>query len=155
MATKKKSARRPPDADAERKPLLGALLRLAHESVAEHVAQGLVSFGFDDLPPDYVTVVQPLWVDADGASIGDLATHAGVTRPSMVALVESLEARGYVTLPRGRTGNVLLTERGRTLAATIRALVTAIENLWSERFGEKRIEALRDTLIALVTENWQ
>jgi len=155
MATKKKSARRPRDADAERKPLLGALLRLAHESVAEHVAQGLLSFGFDDLPPDYVTVVQPLWVEADGASISDLATHAGVTRASMVTLVDSLEARGYVTVPRGRTGQVRLTERGRTLAATIRALVTAIENLWSERFGQKRIEALRDTLTALVTEDWQ
>ena len=135
--------------------MLGALLRLAHESVAEHVAQGLVSFGFDDLPPDYVTVVQPLWVEADGASLSDLATRASVTRASMTSLVESLEARGYVTRPRGRTGHVHLTERGRSLAATIRALVTAIENLWSERFGQKRIEALRETLTALVTESWQ
>ena len=70
MATKKKSARRPRAAAPERKPLLGALLRLAHESVAEHVAQGLVSFGFDDLPPDYVTGHKLFWPGGELMGLG-------------------------------------------------------------------------------------
>jgi DNA-binding MarR family transcriptional regulator len=159
MATKKKN---PPastrEAPAERKPLLAALLRLSHESVTEQISESLSELGFDDLPAGYFTVVQPLWVEPQGLRIADLVAQANGAEQAVNALVARLEEHGYVERvddPAARRTQLLrLSERGGALVNTTRLIVEAVETRWAERLGEARIEALRETLTAIVTEDW-
>jgi DNA-binding MarR family transcriptional regulator len=158
MATKKQPPTPNREAPAERKPLVGALLRLAHESVTEQIAESLAELGFDDLPAGHFTVMQPLWVETKGMPIADLVVQANGTEQAVGALVKRLEERGYVERvddPAARHAQLIrLSERGRALVRTTRLIVEAVETRWSERIGEERIEALRETLTAIVTENW-
>jgi DNA-binding MarR family transcriptional regulator len=159
MATKKKKTSAPErEAPAERKPLLGALLRLAHESVTEQISESLAELGFDDLPAGHFTVVQPLWVEPKGMRIADLVAQSHGAEQEVRALVERLEERGYIERvddPAARRAQLLrLAERGNTLVSTTRTIVEAIETRWSQHLGEPRIEALRATLTAIVTEDW-
>lgn len=159
MATKKK--KRAPlkrEAPAERKPLVGALLRLAHESVTGQIVESLFELGFDDLPTGHFTVVQPLWSEPKGMRLAELAAKAGGSELAVGALVAQLEDRGYVERkadPTARGSKLLyLGERGKALVSTTRLIVEAVETRWAERVGKERIEALRETLTAIVTEDW-
>jgi len=46
---------------------------------------------------------------------------------------------------------VRLTEHGMALARTVRSEVRAIEADWAVRSGEKRIAAMRETLVLIVS----
>ena len=162
MATKKKTPETPKPQEqepAERKPLLGALLRLAHESVSAQIAESLAELGFDGLPAGYFTVVQPLWAEPEGVRLWDLPARANATEQVVAALVSQLEEHGYVERkadPAARRIQIaFLSERGKSLVTTTHLIVESVETRWSERLGVERVEALRDTLTAIVTEDWE
>jgi DNA-binding MarR family transcriptional regulator len=143
--------------ERQRGPLLGALLRLAHQTFIREVAAGLAAAGYDDVPPAHYAVTQALWARPEGARVVELAATARITKQSMGELVDHLVARGYVERVAdpsdGRAWRVRFTERGWQFAGAARRLVKRVEVGWKKRAGARRIEALRETLRLLVEED--
>jgi len=139
---------------ADRGPLLGALLRLAHRSLIVAVGRQLVAAGYDDLQPVHFAATQLLWDHPGGIRLTELAAHARITKQSMGELVDHLEARGYVERvedPHDRRARfVRFTRKGWGLARRAREAARGVEMDWSSRVGADRIAALRETLRLIV-----
>jgi DNA-binding MarR family transcriptional regulator len=135
-------------------PLLGALLRFAHQSVIRRILARLSAAGFDDVQPAYFAPLQALWDCPEGARATELAARARITKQSMGELVEQLADRGYVDrIPDpldGRARLVRITLRGRKASRMARDTVRAVEADWSRKLGVDRIEELRETLKMLL-----
>jgi DNA-binding MarR family transcriptional regulator len=135
---------------ADRGPLLGALLRLAHQSLIRSVLDGLAREGYGDVQPAHFAPMVALWDAPDGLRATELAARAKITKQSMGELVEQLAARGYVERvpdPQdGRAWRIRMTSRGRKAGRLGRKLVRDVEADWSGRVGRARIEQVRKTL---------
>ena len=90
----------------------------------------------------------------------DLARRARMTKQGMMLLVDDLETRGYVRrvpdADDSRAKMVRLTARGRRFVAEARRAVAAVEARARRELGDRRYEALRDSLEFLVGggEGW-
>lgn len=98
-------------------------------------------------------------VRPEGSRITELAERAQITKQSMGALVDHLEACGYVErLPDpsdGRAKIVRLTARGWELDNAAREIVRQTEEEWAAQLGNDRMAQLKQTLqdlIALIEE---
>ena len=135
-------------------PLLGALLRLAHQSMAKGIVAGLHEAGFDDIQSSHFAVAAALWDYPNGLRITELATKARTTKQSMGELVGHLVDRHYldrVSDPEdGRARLIRNTESGRKMARLARKLVRETEAKWARQVGMKRIEEMRGTLRMLL-----
>jgi DNA-binding MarR family transcriptional regulator len=138
----------------DRGPLLGALLRLAHQSIVRRVIGGLSEAGVDDVQPAHFAPMQALWDYPGGLRVTELAGKARITKQSMGELVEQLALRGYVErVPDpedGRARRIRITPLGRKLSRMARKRVRDVEADWSRRIGAKRIEEFRKTLRMLL-----
>lgn len=138
-------------------PMLGALMRLANQTMTEQLARWLESSGFDDIQPAHSAVIQPLWDLPDGARLTTLARHSRITKQSMSALVDHLDKRGYVErVPDpddARASLVRLTARGKAYARAIRQFGRDLEDDLARRVGVRRLEELRTTL-ELLRQSW-
>ena len=89
----------------------------------------------------------------EGSRLTELAEQAQVTKSTATALVDRLEAAGYVERtpdPRdGRATLVHLTDRALELLPVARAEEARIEAEWTEHLGARRMEDLRDALESL------
>jgi DNA-binding MarR family transcriptional regulator len=141
----------------DRGPLLGSLIRLASQVMAERHVRWLETSGFDGIQPAHSAVFQPLWDLPEGARLTTLARTSRITKQSMSALVDHLEKHGYVErVPDpedARASLVRLTTRGRAFGRAVRASSREIEADWSARVGARRIEDLRATL-ELLRQSW-
>jgi DNA-binding MarR family transcriptional regulator len=140
--------------DPDRGPLLGALLRLAHQAVIRQVTERLARAGFSDVLPAHFAPMQVLWDFPAGARATELAARARMTKQSMGELIEQLASRGYVDrVPDpedGRAWLVRMTPRGRRAGRLARKTVRTVEADWSREIGASRIEALKKTLTMLL-----
>lgn len=132
-------------------PLIGGLLRMAHQAVVRHIATGFEAAG---LPPHQPAVTQQLWDRPDGMRLTELAAGAGMTKQSMGELVDQMEASGYVERVRdptdGRARLVRLTSRGWEMGRLVRKRVREIQDEWGERVGGEAIRSLEETLRKIV-----
>jgi DNA-binding MarR family transcriptional regulator len=150
------AARRSPPADAaaDRGPLLGALLRRCHQALILEVGRELSAAGHKDFQMAHNAVLRPLWDHPEGVRSSDLAASARITKQSMGATVDQLEAEGYVERvddpDDARAKRVRLTKRGREAGRITRAAVRRVEADWARRIGAPRVAALRETLTALL-----
>jgi DNA-binding MarR family transcriptional regulator len=139
-------------ATVDRGPLLGALLRRAHQEVQAHLDDTFRAMG--EAPPQGA-VGQPLFDHPEGLRATHLARLAGITKQSMAEMIDAMVESGYVErVPDpsdGRARLVRLTSHGRKLAVRAREAVREVEARWAARVGAARIEALRATLAALVS----
>jgi len=139
---------------ADRGPLLGALLRRAHQVMIAEVTRELVAAGHSETHASYNAVIRPLWDNPDGLRASDLAVMVHITKQSMGALVDQLEVEGYVERLEDpadkRAKLVRLTKRGRDAGRIARAAVRKVEAAWARRIGSQRLEALRETLTELL-----
>lgn len=137
-------------------PLLGALLRLAHQAMSQELARWLVESGYVDLQPAHSAAIQALWMEPGGARLTTLARKARMTKQSMGALVEHLGRAGYVERvedPEDRRASLVrLTARGQAYTREVRAFVRRVEADWAKRVGAQRMRDLRETLALLVAE---
>lgn len=137
--------------DDDKGPLLGGLLRMAHQAVVAHIAAGFEAAG---LPPHQPAVTQQLWDRPDGMRLTELAAGAGMTKQSMGELVDQMEASGYVERVRdptdGRARLVRLTPRGWEMARLARQRVREIQEQWGEKVGRAAIRSLEETLRGIV-----
>lgn len=147
------SRRRGPSGTA---PLLGALLRLAHQAMSQELARWLSESGYADLQPAHSAAIQALWREPGGARLTTLAQTARMTKQSMGALVDHLSRAGYVERvedPEDRRASLVrLTARGRAYTKAVRAFVRRVEAEWARRVGERRLEELKETLADLVLD---
>jgi DNA-binding MarR family transcriptional regulator len=117
------------------------------------VTRGLADAGFPEIQPHHAVVTRPLWDFPTGLRSTELAAKAGITKQSIGAIVDQLEALEIVERVEDpedkRAKLVRLTKRGREAARLSRALVRHVEADWARRIGAKRVSELRETLTAL------
>jgi DNA-binding MarR family transcriptional regulator len=133
----------PPTPSAAGQALPGLLLAAA-AALVDAIHEGVVAEGFTDMRPTHGFVFVRL--APDGATVGQVAAHLGVTKQAASQLVEELEQKGYVRRgphPRdARARLVTLTERGWACTrAADRAAARAIA-AWGEVLGAAEIERM-------------
>lgn len=135
-------------------PLLGALLRLARQELVNAVDAELAAAGFADVTQAQWAVCQQLAGDEAGLRLTELAAFAGISKPSMSALVDGLVASGYVErVPHPhdqRAQLVRFTGKGWKFAGAAERAVKRVETAWAARIGREDVETLRRVLRAIV-----
>src|ERR1700761_6969284 len=85
-------------------------------------------------------------IKAEGTRLTDLATWAGMARPSMSELVDELEADGLLERrpdpTDGRAKLVVLTPTGWEAIRAGRAIIARLEADYAARIGAERYEAM-------------
>ena len=122
----------------------------------ERLLERVAAAGFSDIRIAHTAVFQH--VRDAGSRVTELAERAQLTKPTVVYLVNDLEAMGYVErFPDpgdGRAKLVRLTERGLAARHAGRAAVVEIEAEWAAALGEERIAKLRELLLDLRAFLW-
>jgi DNA-binding MarR family transcriptional regulator len=137
--------------ESERNPGRRHLLARLHHATEElggSLHDRLALKGYADIRPGHGCVFGN--IDPDGSRLTDIATRAGYTKQAVGEVVSDLEKLGYaerVPDPADRRAKIIrLTEKGREAQATGFRTIQEIEDEWAERYGEERIEALRELL---------
>lgn len=136
------------------RPLIGLLLRLVYQHYAQDIDAALREAGFGDLRPAHANVFP--FVPPEGISVSGLAELARVRKQTMAQAVEQLERTGYVERrpnPDDRRSRlVFLTPRGESVRPVTHAAAARVEERWAELTSPEQLEALRGTLLRLLTE---
>jgi DNA-binding MarR family transcriptional regulator len=142
------------DANLPAHPPIGLLLRLIYQHYAQDIDAALSEAGFGDLRPAHANVFP--FLPADGISVSGLAELAQVRKQTMAEAVDQLERMGYVERrpdPHDRRSRlVFLTERGASVKPVTHATAARVEQRWAELTSPKELEALRASLLRLLTE---
>lgn len=131
-------------------PTLGAMFRLIHSAMVGEYARWLETTDHHDIRPAHAAILQPLWQAPEGKRLTTLASTANITKQSAGALVDSLEASGYVERVAdpedARATRIRLTVRGRRYARDVRRFGRELEARLAEQLGTSRLRNLRSTL---------
>jgi DNA-binding MarR family transcriptional regulator len=142
------------DANLPTRPLLGLLLRLIYQHYAQDIEAALREGGFDDIRPAAANVFP--FVPPEGITVSGLAELARVRKQTMAQAVDQLERAGYVERrpnPRDRRSRlVFLTGRGASVPPVTHAAAARVEERWAELTSPGEVEALRASLLRLLTE---
>jgi DNA-binding MarR family transcriptional regulator len=132
-------------------PPIAPLVMRLNAALTETLHERLPEAGFPDIRPPHCAALRG--VEPSGSRLTDLAAAARMTKQSMGALVDHLEAAGYVERVQDRSDArvkaIRLTSRGRHAAEAIAGIGTQIETEWAEKIGRTRLEQLRDALSAI------
>lgn len=126
--------------------IVGFHIRLAHGAVYRHFTE---TFADLDLTQKQVSV---LWLVDDHPDIAqtDLAQRMRMDRATTMAIVNRLQARGYLVRGKsetdGRKQTLNLTVAGRTALASAKDAVAEHENWLKSRFTEREVETLIEML---------
>jgi DNA-binding MarR family transcriptional regulator len=140
--------------DLPARPLIGLLLRLVYQQYAQAIDVALREAGFGDIRPAAANVFP--FVRPEGITVSELAELARVRKQTMAQAVDQLERSGYVERrpnPRDRRSRlVFLTERGASVPPVTHAAAARVEQHWAELTSPRQLEALRASLLRLLTE---
>jgi DNA-binding MarR family transcriptional regulator len=132
-------------------PFVGLLMFIASRDVETRVVAAMRRAGIDDITLAQARVAAR--VGPNGTRLTELAEQAQVTKQTATALVDRLEAAGYVErVPDpsdGRARLVRLTARAETLMPIARAEEQRIEQEWEAHLGARRMRELREALVRL------
>jgi DNA-binding MarR family transcriptional regulator len=135
---------------------LTRLLLDARRIVAEELGEELAERGYAELRPSHAAVFGRI-DRRSGSRITDLAEASRVSKQGMMALVDDLEAWGYVRRVRdpadARAKLVRLTASGRRAAAECRRAVQSTEQRTRRRLGDRTYRSLRDALETLTADD--
>ena len=136
------------------RPLIGLLLRLLYQQYSQDIEASLREAGFGDLRPPHSNVFP--FVPADGITVSELAELARVRKQSMAEAVDQLERMGYVKRRPNRRDRrsrlVFLTKRGESVRPVTHATAERVEQRWAALTSPDELEALRTSLLRLLTE---
>jgi DNA-binding MarR family transcriptional regulator len=153
----RRSSRPLPGSSRDERPNIGILLRVLYQEIVRGVSAGMSQAGFEDIRPAHTAVFQH--IEAEGSRLTDLAERAQITKQSMGYLVDHLEQGGYLERrpdPNDRRVTLIfLTERGWDQIRAALTAITAIEQQWTDRIGERRMKQLRDALNELAAPRSQ
>jgi DNA-binding MarR family transcriptional regulator len=142
------------EANFPTRPLIGLLLRLVYQHYARDIDAALREAGFGDIRPAHANVFP--FVTPEGITVSELAELAQVRKQTMAQAVDQLERMGYVERrpnPRDRRSRlVFLTERGESVRPVTHATAARVEETWAELTSPEELEALRASLLRLMTE---
>lgn len=129
--------------------IVGFHIRLAHGAVYRHFTE---TFQDIDLTQKQVSV---LWLIDDHPDIAqtDLAQRMRMDRATTMAIVNRLQARGYLVRGKspsdGRKQTLNLTDKGRTALSRAKVAISEHEQWLKSRFTEKEVEQLLEFLIRI------
>jgi DNA-binding MarR family transcriptional regulator len=142
------------DANFPTRPLIGLLLRLLYQHYSEDIHDALLEAGFGDIRPTHANVFP--FVPPDGITVTGLAELARVRKQTMAQAIEQLEGLGYVERrpnPSDRRSRlVFLTQRGESVRPVTHATASRVEEHWAELTSPHELEAMRASLLHLLTE---
>ncbi len=132
-------------------PLIGAAMNAALQTISSRVLAELHTAGFDDIRPAHLSILRNVW--PGGRRIGELADRVGITKASVVYLVDQLQQRGYVERVSdpgdGRATLVRLSQRGQSVHQVARAAVQCVQEERAQVVGRAEMEAFLATLARL------
>jgi len=127
------------------------LMFIAHRAAENRIYRTVAAQGYDD-----VTIAQSrllMGIDEAGTRVSVLADRAQIAKQTATALVDKLEAAGYVervTDPTdGRARLVRLTARAEAALPLARAEEERVEREWEAHLGARRMQQLREALTRL------
>jgi DNA-binding MarR family transcriptional regulator len=142
------------EANFPARPLIGLLLRLVYQHYAQDIDAALREAGFGDIRPPHANVFP--FVPPDGITVSGLAELARVRKQTMAQAVDQLERMGYVERrpnPDDRRSRLVFhTERGEAVRPVTHATAARVEERWAELTSPEELEALRASLLRLLTE---
>src|SRR5712671_1364145 len=142
------------EANFPTRPLIGLLLRLVYQHYAQDIDAALREAGFEDIRPAHANVFP--FVPPEGITVSELAELARVRKQTMAQAVDQLERMGYVERrpnPRDRRSRlVFLTMRGASVKRVTHATAARVEERWAELMSPEELEALRASLLDLLTK---
>ena len=142
------------EAEFPDRPVIGLLLRLVYQHYAQNIDAALRQVGFGDIRPAAANVFP--FVPPEGITVSRLADLARVRKQSMAQAVDQLERTGYVERrpnPRDhRSRLVFLTDRGASVPPVTHAAAERVEERWAQLTSPAEFEALRASLLRLLTE---
>lgn len=134
-------------------PTMGLLLRLLYQLYSLEIQGALRRAGFDDVNPAAANVFT--FLTSEGATVSELANLSHVRKQTMAQTVEQLEQSGYVERrpnPSDRRSQlVFLTARGQRIPLVTHQAAAAVETRWARLSGPHQLEALRSSLVDLLT----
>ncbi|MEV0434830.1 MarR family transcriptional regulator [Nocardia sp. NPDC050413] len=132
---------------------LPLLLLAAAAQVTDAVQAGVAAAGFPDVRPTHGFAF--VRMAPDGATVGEIAEHLGVTKQAASQLVDELVTKGYVERnphPRdARARLITLTDRGWACTRAADAALGELTENWSETLGAGDLDQVRDVLARVVT----
>ena len=142
------------EAEFPGRPVIGLLLRLVYQHYAQSIEAALREAGFGDIRPAAANVFP--FVPQEGITVSRLAELARVRKQSMAQAVDQLERTGYVERrpnPRDhRSRLVFLTQRGASVPPVTHAAAERVEERWAQLTSPAEFEALRASLLRLLSE---
>ncbi|MET7381306.1 MarR family winged helix-turn-helix transcriptional regulator [Streptomyces sp. NPDC005526] len=133
--------------NSEAMALSAALLAAAGE-LTQRIHDGVVARGFEGLRPAHGFAFARL--APDGATVGELAAHLGVTKQAASQLVDEIVRKGYAERrPHpgdARSRLVVLTGRGWACTRAAQEAAAEAVGAWVELIGEGEVRALRERL---------
>lgn len=132
----------------------GSYLHALYNAMIANLDKRLAEKGYAAITPSHALVYENL--DDAGARITSLAASVGITKQSMSALINKLEADGIVKRhsdPQdARAVLFRLTARGRTLRRKARRLNYQYEQKWAQKLGVKEYLRFKEMVSKLVDE---
>ncbi|MFC9998632.1 MarR family winged helix-turn-helix transcriptional regulator [Nocardia sp. NPDC127526] len=132
---------------------LPLLLLAAAAEVTDAIHAGVVAAGFTDVRPAHGFAF--VRMAPDGATVGEIAEHLGVTKQAASQLVEELVKKGYAERnphPHdARARLITLTERGWACTRAADAAVARFTDRWARTLGPDAVVGLRNMLTHVVT----
>ncbi|WP_067574550.1 MarR family winged helix-turn-helix transcriptional regulator [Nocardia acidivorans] len=132
---------------------LPLLLLAAAAEVTDAVHRGVVAAGFDDIRPSHGFAF--VRMAPNGATVGEIAEHLGVTKQAASQLVEELVKKGYAERnphpSDARARLVTLTERGWAATRAADAALARFTQHWGRTLGAGAAVELRNMLAHVVT----
>lgn len=126
----------------------GWLMFIGFRTAEDRIVAALAEAGYADITRAQARLLAGL--DLDGTRLVVLADRARIPKQTALALVNGLEAAGYVErVPDpsdGRARLIRLTTHGRGVLPVAIAEETRIEADWQALLGVRRMRALRRTL---------
>ncbi|MFI1239793.1 MarR family winged helix-turn-helix transcriptional regulator [Nocardia salmonicida] len=116
---------------------LPLLLLAAAAEVTQTVHAGVTAAGFTDIRPTHGFAF--VRMAPDGATVGEIAEHLGVTKQAASQLVDELVTKGYADRnphPRdARARLITLTDRGWACTRAADAALAEFTQTWSDTLG--------------------
>ncbi|MFJ4651160.1 MarR family winged helix-turn-helix transcriptional regulator [Nocardia sp. NPDC088792] len=131
---------------------LPLLLLAAAAEVTDAINRGVVAAGFTDVRPTHGFAFARM--APNGATVGEIAEHLGVTKQAASQLVDELVKKGYAARNPHPTDSrarlITLTERGWACTRAADAAAARFTEHWAAALGPAAVVELRNALARVV-----
>ncbi|MGS2809089.1 MarR family winged helix-turn-helix transcriptional regulator [Nocardia sp. MW-W600-9] len=132
---------------------LPLLLLAAAAEVSTAIQAGVTGAGFTDIRPAHGFAF--VRMAPDGATVGEIAEHLGVTKQAASQLVDELVTKGYADRnphPRdARARLITLTDRGWACTRAADAAAAEFAARWADTLGPATFAQTRNAIARMVT----